>query len=178
MYVKEAAEELYDQLLERAYKTGVLECVLALHIFTLAYKCQVLTPSPPPTHAHGDERTQNATLRVCLCRVGRMTIQLRIFWVNELGCLGSYTLTGGRERKAEGRPKKKSAVVIDADEVEGESSSSQTNDGALLHIALLKRADDNSKLQYLSVEQFFVKFHLRSSSTSDAERDNDTQPDS
>jgi hypothetical protein len=51
MYAKEAAEDsdrVYDQLVERAYTTGVLEGVLALHIFTLAYKCQVHTPSSPP----------------------------------------------------------------------------------------------------------------------------------
>jgi hypothetical protein len=44
MYSNEAAEEVYDQLLDRLDKTGELEGVLALHIFTRAYKCQV----PPP----------------------------------------------------------------------------------------------------------------------------------
>ncbi len=63
MYAKETAEELYDQLLERAYKTGVLEGVLAFHIFTLAYKCQVSYSLPPP-NARSRMSAQNATLRV------------------------------------------------------------------------------------------------------------------
>src|SRR5690349_15985070 len=41
IYNRAAAEKAYIEQLARVNKSGVIECALALHIFALAYKCQV-----------------------------------------------------------------------------------------------------------------------------------------